>query len=81
MTREEVLSKLQDVFDGVFVDPVKVTSELSAGDVPEWDSVLHVSLVLAVESAFGVSFRVGEVESTRHVGDFADIIVRRLGEG
>src|SRR6185436_3342507 len=73
MTGEDVLHKLQEVFDSVFVDPVTVTRELTAKDVEEWDSVLHVALVVAVEEAFRVSFRVGEVESTKHVGDFADL--------
>jgi acyl carrier protein len=80
MTRNDVLKKLQEVFDSVFIDPVTVTPELTAKDVEEWDSVLHVSLVVAVEAAFGVRFRVGEVEGTKHVGEFADLIVRRLQE-
>jgi acyl carrier protein len=76
----EVLEKLQAVFDDVFVDPVKITRELTAKEVEEWDSVVHVSLVVAVEEAFGVKFRVGEVEGTKHVGDFVDLITRRLAE-
>lgn len=80
MTRDEVLAKLQVVFDEVFVDPVKVTPELTAKDVEEWDSVLHVSLVVAVEAMFGIKFRVGEVEGTKDVGTFADLILRRTQE-
>ncbi len=78
MNRADVLTKLQTVFDDLFLEPVKVTAELSADDVDEWDSLLHVSLVVAVEKAFGVRFRVGEVEATKNVGDLADLIVRRL---
>jgi acyl carrier protein len=79
MTQPEILSRLQEVFDGVFLEPVKVTPELSAKDVQEWDSMTHVSLVLAVESAFKVRFRVGEVETTRNVGELAQLIARHLG--
>ena len=78
MNRADVLTKLQTVFDDLFLEPVKVTAELSADDVDEWDSLLHVSLVVAVEKAFGVRFRVGEVEATKNVGDLADLIVRRV---
>jgi len=49
-------------------------------DVPEWDSLLHISLMLAVESAFKIRFRVGEVEATRNVGDLADLIIKRIEE-
>jgi acyl carrier protein len=79
MTQPEILARLQTVFDSVFLDPVKVTPELSAKDVDEWDSLQHVSLVLAVEQAFNVRFRVGEVEATRNVGELAALIERRLG--
>ena len=80
MTQGEVLEKLQSVFDQVFLDQVTVTPELSARDVEEWDSLLQITLVVAVEKAFGVRFRVGEVETTQNVGQFADLIARRLVE-
>lgn len=74
----EVLKRLQSIFDELFLDEVIVTPELSARDVEEWDSLLHISLVVAVEEAFDVKFRVGEVEATKTVGDFADLIVQRM---
>lgn len=81
MTQTEILAKMQAVFDDVFLDDVKVTPELSANDVEEWDSLLQISLVLGVEKAFNVRFRVGEVEATKNLGQFADLIQRRMSEG
>lgn len=81
MTQTEILAKMQTVFDDVFLDDVKVTPELSANDVEEWDSLLQISLVLGVEKAFNVRFRVGEVEATKNLGGFADLIQRRMNEG
>jgi acyl carrier protein len=78
MNRSSVLERLQSVCDDVFLDPVPVTPELSAKDVPEWDSLLHISLMLAVEKNFGVRFSMGEVEATRNLGEFADLILRKL---
>lgn len=80
MNRPEIIAKLQTVFDGILLEPVPLTPELSAADVDEWDSLLHISLMLAVESAFGVRFRIGEVEATKNIGEFADLIRRRLTE-
>jgi len=80
MTPSEVMAKLQSVFDDVFLDPPKLTPELSAKDVPEWDSLIHISLLVAVEKAFSVRFRVGEVEAAPNVGAFADLIARRMRE-
>jgi acyl carrier protein len=81
MTQTEILAKMQTVFDDVFLDDVKVTPELSADDVEEWDSLLQISLVLGVEKAFNVRFRVGEVEATKNLGEFAGLIQRRMSEG
>jgi acyl carrier protein len=81
MQQQEVIVKLQEVFDGTFLQKVVVSPELSARDVEEWDSLTQVSLIMAVEQAFGVRFRVGEVEATKNVGDLADLIVKRLSRG
>lgn len=78
MEQVEVLKKLQSIFDNVFLDEVKVSAELSAKDVPEWDSLAHISLVAAVEKTFGVRFRTGEVEATKNVGEFANLISKHL---
>jgi acyl carrier protein len=80
MNRNEVLSKLQSIFDDVFLEPVKVTPELTAKEVEEWTSLMHISLLVTVEKAFAIRFRVGEVEKTKNVGEFADVIVRRLNQ-
>jgi acyl carrier protein len=73
-----VFSKIQKVFDEVFLETVVVTPELTADDVEEWDSLSHVSLVLAIEQEFGIRFRVGEVEGTKNIGDLAALIEKRL---
>lgn len=80
MSQNEVIAKLQTIFDNVFLEPVELTPSLSAKDVPEWDSLMHISLMVAVEKAFAVRFRVGEVETTRNVGEFADLILKRSQE-
>jgi acyl carrier protein len=78
MNRADIFAKLQETFDEVFLDPVVVTPELTASKVPEWDSLLHITLVVAVEAKLGVRFRVGEVEGTNNVGELVDLIERRL---
>ena len=77
MTYSEALSQLQEIFDDVFMDKVIIRPELSAKDVDEWDSLLHITLVATVEEKFGIRFRVGEVEATRNVGEFANLILER----
>jgi len=80
MNQTEVIAKLQTIFDDIFLEPVLLTPKVSAKDVPEWDSLTHISLLLAVEKAFAIRFRVGEVENARNVGEFADLIAKRVSE-
>jgi acyl carrier protein len=77
MTQNEVISRLQPIFDDLFMDRVALTPELTADDVEEWDSLIQISILLAVEKQFNIRFRVGEVEATKNVGQFADLIARR----
>ena len=80
MNQTDVIAKLQAIFDNVFLEPVVLTPAISAKDVPEWDSLMHISLMVAVEKEFSVRFRVGEVETTHNVGEFADLILKRMQE-
>jgi acyl carrier protein len=77
MTQADVIARLQTIFDNVFLESVEVTPKLSAKDVPEWDSLTHISLLLAIEKGFGIRFNVGEVEGAQNVGELADLIAKR----
>ena len=77
--QDKVLQQLQGIFDELFLDDIVVTPELAATDVEEWDSLTHISLVIMVEERFGIKFRVGEVEATKNVGEFMNIISERMG--
>ncbi len=80
MNQAEVIAKLQGIFDEIFLEPPRLTTTLTAKEVPEWDSLLQITLLVAVEKAFTIRFRVGEVEATKNVGEFADLIGRRMTE-
>ena len=80
MTQTEAIAKLQTIFDDLFLEPPTLAPALTAKEVPEWDSLLHISLLVAVEKAFQIRFRVGEAEGARNIGEFADLIIRRMSE-
>lgn len=80
MNQADVIAKLQTIFDNLFLESVTLTPATTAKDVPEWDSLTHISLTVTVEKEFSVRFRVGEVETTKNIGEFADLILRRMQE-
>jgi acyl carrier protein len=80
MNQAEVIDRLQTIFDDVFLESPRLTPEISAKDVPEWNSLTHISLLMAIEQAFDIRFRLGEVDDAQNVGQLANIIHRRVTE-
>jgi acyl carrier protein len=79
MTTEEIYRRLTEIFHSIFDDQTVVpTPELKAGDVAEWDSVTHISLIVAIETRFKIKFKTAELESLRNVGHLVDMIAKKL---
>ena len=75
MSREEILKKVNDIFHDVFDDDsIVVVEETTADDVEDWDSLMHITLISEVESAFGVKFQMKDVVGMKNVGEMIDII-------
>ena len=52
--------------------PCEITRETTAADVNGWDSVSHASLIMAVESAYGIQFPDAEIFEFNDVGALFD---------
>lgn len=75
----QMLSQLNEVFREVFDDDeIDVNRETSAREIEDWDSLMHVNLVLAVESKFGVRFTSTEVAALKDVGELNDLVEKKL---
>jgi acyl carrier protein len=70
--------RLQDVFRDVFDDPGLVLTETTtAADIPEWDSLQHVTLLFRLEDEFGVEFMGDEAASLENVGELAALLEKK----
>lgn len=79
MTREEVFTALDEVFQDEFDDSsIHVKDATTSADIEDWDSLEHINLIFAVEKRFNVKFTMGEVTEMRNVGEMADIIQARM---
>lgn len=79
MTEEDIYTALLPIFQDIFDnDDIELTPELNAGDVDEWDSLSHIRLIVAVEKAMNVSFGSMEISALENVGQFVDLIQRKL---
>jgi acyl carrier protein len=78
MTREQILERANKIFREVFDDDtIIVTEETTANDIEDWDSLMHINLVLAIEDDFGMKFSMGEVIKMKNVGEMAEILMER----
>ena len=78
MDRQEVFKRINEIFQDIFDDDeLVVTDETCADDIEDWDSLRHITLVSAVERAFGIKFSMKEVLEMKNVGEMADILVER----
>ncbi len=74
-----VFEKLQQIFRDTFDDEeMMITPEMTARDVEDWDSLLQIQLIVAIERSFGIKFTTEEMNRPENVGDFAELIEKKI---
>ena len=78
---EELMQRLQPLFVDVMDDKnLKINPEMSAKDVDEWDSITHISLLVAIEDEFGLRFGVAETKSLKNIGEMVTLIQTKMAK-
>lgn len=76
--RDIIRERLNKVFCEVFDDDsIEIFETMTARDLEEWDSLMHITLVLAVEAEFGVRLNAAEVGKLEHVGAMISLLEQR----
>ena len=79
MNETEIYAKLTDIFHEMFAnDDIVLTSETTANDIDGWDSFNHLSIIVAIETRFGVKIGTNEIESLSNVGALVAVIQNKL---
>ncbi len=74
----EIKKRLNQVFQNVFDDEsIEINEQTTADDIEDWDSLMHITLVLSIEKEFGVELNAAEVSKLSNVGAMIDILVSR----
>jgi acyl carrier protein len=70
-----LLQQIQSIFRDLFDDPsLEITEHTSPAELPDWDSVAQVHIILMVEEVFDLRFTTDEVAKVRSVGDILAIL-------
>lgn len=75
MTREVMLSKLNEIFCDVFGGlSFVITEATNADDIEEWDSLSNITILASIQDEFGVSFSLDDISEMKNVGDILTAI-------
>lgn len=81
MLQPEIYSELTELFRDMFSnDHIVLTPDTTAKDVDGWDSFSHISIIVAVETRFGVKMKTTEIESLANVGALVKSVETKLAD-
>lgn len=80
-TLDQVITEVTAIFRDVLdKDSIQLKYETTANDVPDWDSLSHIELVVAVEKHFKIRFNFADLQKFKNVGEMCDNIVLKLSQ-
>ncbi len=78
-TNEQILGVIRTLVCDLFAaDATSITRLTSRNDVPGWDSLQHVNLIMDVERHFQVHLPEDRVSAIQTVGDMVDAVSTAL---
>jgi acyl carrier protein len=81
MTEPEVEGMLFPIIWSVLGDKsVNLSATTTAKDVPGWDSLKQVMIIVGVEEKFGIRLASREIDQLHCVGDFVALISAKTGK-
>jgi acyl carrier protein len=76
--RRHIKERLNNIFQEVFDDEtIQIFDEMTAKDIEEWDSLMHITLVVSIEKEFGLRLNAAEVGTLENVGAMIAILEER----
>ena len=70
--------KLFEIVAGVLnIEADSLSDDSSGLNTQNWDSLRHIELMLAVETAFSVRFSMSEMVSMQNLGDMRKLLVEK----
>lgn len=79
MSREEVMTQLNEIFIEIFDDDsIVLTDETTSEDIEYWDSLEQINIILSCEKKWNIKFGVNEVKKMKNVGEMVDLICDKV---
>jgi len=79
MDRAAILAEVTGMARSVFADAgLEVTPATCIDDVPAWDPMTHIALIVEAETRFDIEFQTAEVEDITTIGELVQLIQAKL---
>ncbi len=78
MTEAELYPAVTEIFRDVFMRDVELRPELTAKDVPGWDSFKQIEIIVALEEKYAIKFHTRELDSLHNVGDLVRVLAGKM---
>lgn len=75
----DIFKSLQEVFKRALEQDVKIDSNTSRDNTPEWDSLAHLNLIIELEEEFGIEFNREEIPLLDNVDKILKKISKKGG--
>jgi acyl carrier protein len=76
---DNLLTEVQEIFRSVFDSPdLEITPQSNAHNVDGWDSIVHISIVMALEKRYKVKFGLGQLQDLEDVGDLLNLLKSKI---
>ncbi len=73
--REDVLSIIASVLN---TDTALLEGDLGIGDLPNWDSLHHMSIIMELETKFSIKFISEETSMMENIDDIVEIVRKKI---
>lgn len=79
MNKGQVLNHLNEIFINTLNNPqIILTLETTAKDIPQWDSLSHIQLIVEIEKYFKIKFNYLQILKWENVGSICvDILTNQ----
>ena len=79
MTKEEILVKINEIFQDAFDDEfLEINIATTANDIEGWDSLMQMNLIEMVEDEFDFQFSMDEATGLKNVGNMVDVVAAHI---
>lgn len=60
------------------LDDYEIKEETRADEIPGWDSLTHINIILAIEKGFNIRFSRVEILGLQNIGELRKLVYEKL---